>query len=221
MRAGSAHASFEHVTDAELAGDLFGAEALVLVDETGIAPDHPKPPEPRQRGDDVLGDAVGKVRLFLVVADIGKWQDRNGRSFGKGGRLLEGGRVAAGRGVQHAHVAGKTIPSAGDCDDPRAAVRLWPEELAQCCNLHRQVALLDNGIGPGRLDERRLAQDLPSCLHQGVKQQAALVTDRDRLSLAHERAVLHVKQERPEREAARCYAAFTGFGRIRNFSPPL
>ena len=55
-----AHASFEHVADAELASDLLHVERAPLVGECGVARDDEEPAIVRERRDDVLGDASAK-----------------------------------------------------------------------------------------------------------------------------------------------------------------
>ncbi len=62
-----AHASLEHVLDAELARDPLHVDCLALVGERRVARDDEEPAEARQRGDNVLGDAVGEVLLLGVT----------------------------------------------------------------------------------------------------------------------------------------------------------
>jgi len=70
-------APFQQVTHAELAADLLRIDRLVLVGEGAIARDYEHASDPRQIGRQILGDAVGKVLLVGVFAEIGKRQHDN------------------------------------------------------------------------------------------------------------------------------------------------
>ena len=72
-----AHAAFDHVLDAELRRDVLDLDRLALVDEGRVARDHEQLPEPRQLGDDVLGQAVGEEFLLGVAAHVGERQHRD------------------------------------------------------------------------------------------------------------------------------------------------
>jgi hypothetical protein len=63
-----AHAAFEHVTDAELLSHSLHVDGAPLVDEARITRDDEQPAHPRQRGDNVFDDAVGKVFLLGIAA---------------------------------------------------------------------------------------------------------------------------------------------------------
>src|SRR3954468_8881498 len=56
-----AHASFKHVSHAELACDLAHVDRFVLVGKGGVARDHEEPLLLREPGDDVVGQAVGEI----------------------------------------------------------------------------------------------------------------------------------------------------------------
>ena len=62
-----AHAAFEHVAHAELPGDGAHVHGLALVGERGVAGDDEELADARQRGEDVLGDAVGEELLFGIA----------------------------------------------------------------------------------------------------------------------------------------------------------
>ena len=66
-----ADAAFDHVADAELLGDLLQVDRLALVDERRVAGDDEEPAQLRQRGDDVLADAVGEILLLRLAAHVG------------------------------------------------------------------------------------------------------------------------------------------------------
>jgi hypothetical protein len=74
-----AHAAFENVANPQLASDLAYIDVSALVGEARVACDHEQPSQPRQAGDDVLGDAIGEVFLLGVAAHVGKGEDGDGR----------------------------------------------------------------------------------------------------------------------------------------------
>jgi len=67
-------ASVEHITDAQLAADLLGVDRFVPIGESAIAGDHERACEPRQVGRQILGDAIRKILLLRIVAEIGERQ---------------------------------------------------------------------------------------------------------------------------------------------------
>src|ERR1700692_2579143 len=73
-------AAFEHVAYVEFASDLFEVDRLVLVAESGVSPDHPHPAHLRKVCGQALGDAVDKIVLFRIAADIGKRQYDDGEA---------------------------------------------------------------------------------------------------------------------------------------------
>ena len=98
--AGPAHAAFKHVADPQVTPDIGDADRAALVDEGGIARDHDQLREAGQRGEDVLGKAVGEIFLLGIAAQIGERQhgDRRlvvqGQGLGRTmrGRLRDGDR---------------------------------------------------------------------------------------------------------------------------------
>ena len=84
-----AHAALEHVAHAELARDLPHVDRAALVDEARIAGDDEQPAQPRERRDDVLGDAVGKVILLGIAPEVGERQNRDRRPGRRGERLSD------------------------------------------------------------------------------------------------------------------------------------
>src|SRR6266849_3454489 len=81
--AGAAYAAFEHVAHAKLARNLFHVDRAVLVDECRVAGDDKQPANAGQSGNQILGNAIGKVLLIGIAAHIGEWQYRNGRTVGQ------------------------------------------------------------------------------------------------------------------------------------------
>ena len=82
--AGRAHAALQHVAHAEVARDLAHVDRAALVGEGRVAGDHEQPAQPGERGDDVLGDAVGEIVLLGIAAEIGERQHRDRRLVGQG-----------------------------------------------------------------------------------------------------------------------------------------
>ena len=82
-----AHAPLEDVAHAEALTDLAEVDVLALEGEGGIAGDHEKPRKLRERGDDVLRDAVGEIFLLRVAAHVVERQhgDRGRRASGERG----------------------------------------------------------------------------------------------------------------------------------------
>ena len=74
-----AHASLEHIADAQIAPDLLDVDGLALVDEARVARDHEQPAPFRQCRDDVFADTVGEVLLFGIAAHVGERQDGDRR----------------------------------------------------------------------------------------------------------------------------------------------
>ena len=72
-----AHAAFQHILHAELLGHLAHVGRRALVGKARIAGDHKEPVEPRQRGDDVLGDAVGEIFLLGIARHVLERQHRD------------------------------------------------------------------------------------------------------------------------------------------------
>jgi hypothetical protein len=70
--AGFAHRAFEDITHAEFAADLLHVDGLTLVRKRRVAGDDKQPADARERSDDLLDHAVGKIFLLRVAAHIGE-----------------------------------------------------------------------------------------------------------------------------------------------------
>ena len=78
-----AHAAFDDIADAEFLGDPLHVDRLALVDERRVARDHEEPAQLGKRGDDVLADAVGKILLLRIAAQIGEGKHGDGGPVGQ------------------------------------------------------------------------------------------------------------------------------------------
>ena len=73
--AGALNAALEDIANVQLAPDLLQIDALALVGESRVAPDHEGAGDARQIGGQALGDAIDEIVLLRVAADIGERQD--------------------------------------------------------------------------------------------------------------------------------------------------
>ena len=90
----AANAALQDVAHAEIASDLAHVGRLALVLEGGIAGDDEQLGEPRQLGDDIVGNAVAEIVLVLVAAQVVERQHGDRRPVGQG----QGGGGLLGRG---------------------------------------------------------------------------------------------------------------------------
>ena len=99
-----AYAAFDDVAHAELGGDLLDMHRLALVGERRVARDNEEPAQFRQRGDDVLADSVGKIRLvgssLILLKGSTAIAGRSGKDSGGGCRF--GGGFGRRRGQMEA-----------------------------------------------------------------------------------------------------------------------
>jgi hypothetical protein len=70
MSSPATDAALKQIAHAKLLGDLRRLHGLALVGEGGVARDHEQVRDARQLRGEVLCDAVGKIALLLVVAQI-------------------------------------------------------------------------------------------------------------------------------------------------------
>ncbi len=77
--AGLADAPLHHVPNAEIACYLLHWDGLALVDEGGVSCDHRESSEDRQPGDQILRNAISKVVLVRVSAEVVKRQHSHRR----------------------------------------------------------------------------------------------------------------------------------------------
>src|SRR5215472_14910552 len=73
---GLTDAALKNVAHAEFAADLLHGHRLALIGEAGVPGDYEQPPHARERGDDLLHDAIGEILLLRVTAHILEWKHR-------------------------------------------------------------------------------------------------------------------------------------------------
>ena len=144
-----AHAARHHVIGTErlCGGAQVGAGAAMA--EAGIARDHPQLPEPRQVGDDVLGEAVDQVAELGIAADIGERQHGDRRHLVQradvdlcGRRFLHlrrhaGRRPTSSRGRRPTFVGGATAsddPTSTRTSPTKRTPRLCTVLIRRCCS---------------------------------------------------------------------------------------
>ena len=80
--------AFEHELHAEFGGDILHADGFTFVRKRRVPRDDGEAWNFRQRGDDVFGDAIGKVFLLGVARHVGERQHGDRRLVGKRRRIL-------------------------------------------------------------------------------------------------------------------------------------
>src|SRR5262249_18792979 len=73
-----AQAALEDVAHTQVRADLFKIDRFALIRKARIGGDDQEPPPLRQRGDDVLGDAVDEVALLGIAGHVAERQDGDG-----------------------------------------------------------------------------------------------------------------------------------------------
>ncbi|MNF86608.1 hypothetical protein D3C84_690490 [compost metagenome] len=119
-----AHTAFEHVAHAQRLADTLDVDRPALVGKAGVAGNDEQPADPRQGADDVFDDAIGKIILLRIAAEVLERQDRDRRLVGQHQRgwrclLSFAGGVGARLGrqclyaVADPHLANKAVTLAG------------------------------------------------------------------------------------------------------------
>src|SRR5271157_1520060 len=72
-----ANTAFEHVPHSKLAPNLLDVDSFAFVGEARVTCDDEQRLKARQRSDDVLYHAVGKIFLFRIAAHILEWEHRD------------------------------------------------------------------------------------------------------------------------------------------------
>ena len=177
-----AHAPFGHISNVKLPAGLLGVDRLAPVGEAGMAGDHEQGPEPRQFGDDVLRDPVGKVILRGIAAQIRKRKHRDRRLVRPQWRRCPHTRFGSDR-AQRPDVAVTA-----------ARQRLYPggspfdvgKHPAQSGDLDGQIAFLDGKPRPGRIHQCVLGYRRSRPLQKQPKQRDRAASERDRFGPAKE-----------------------------------
>src|SRR6516162_2934767 len=143
-------APFQHIAYSQLATDLLCIRGPVPIGKRGIARDDRVTHEPRQIGRQILGDAVCKILLFAVVAQIDEGQDHDRQAWW-GGRsrirnLLLASTLPA--PAARADLGRELVSATGDRPD-QVGVR---EGYAQRPDLSSQIALFDDAARPNAVD---------------------------------------------------------------------
>ena len=102
---GTLYTAFEHVADLELASELGGVHRLALVAKAGVAREHAQVACPRQLSQDVFGQAVAKIFLFRIAAQIIEGEDRDRRTFGHADQRVLDRAFGYCRGIQRSRVS--------------------------------------------------------------------------------------------------------------------
>ena len=171
--AGLAHTAFDHIADAKFVGNLLQVDRLSLVDERGITRDDEEPAKLRQRGDDVLADAVGEIILRWIVGHVGERQHGDGRPVRQ--RQSRARRLAAiirrigmsrRTTLWPSHVADKAEAFASDGADQFLLVAAVADRLARGVDAAGQSRIRHDPAAPDRSEEIVLADDAVAVLHQ-------------------------------------------------------
>src|SRR5262249_24310008 len=146
------NASFKDIAYAQLAPNLPRVDRFVPVRERGISRDDKHTRYPRQIGRHIFGDAIGKVTLFGVVAEVceGQHDYRKTRCFGRR-RDRRGKRRAQGirRPQRDWHSEEIATPWHG-LDHAPAMIAEGPAHFAHAM---RKCAILDKDAGPDGLHQ--------------------------------------------------------------------
>ena len=132
--------------------------------------------------------------LLGFPAEVGEGQHRQPR---------DRGRVRRGFPACRHH---ETVADARDRQDPVPPVVGLAERLAQRGDLHGQVALLDDGVGPGAGEEVGLAHGASGGRGQGREHREGALAEAGRGTVAQQGAARGVENERTEGESPVCHA---------------
>src|SRR6516165_3114026 len=161
---------FEHIANTELPADRFCIDWPVPVCESTIPRDHKHVRDPRQIGRQIVGEAVRKVLLVRIVAQVGKGQhdDRQGR---RGMGADHGNPCRADSTIPRLprHYRGKTVTAPGDSLDTTAARPTLIEDAAKRCDLDGQIIVLDHGPRPDRSHDLVLRYEIAVSLDKYTK----------------------------------------------------
>ncbi len=174
-----AHAALDHVADAEFLGDLLHMDGFAFVDERRVARDHEEPAQLRQRGDDVLADAVGEIFLFRIAAHIGEGKHGDGGTVGQRKNRRGGGRrTFIDQGADEAHALARNGA------DQFLLLAAVADRLARGIDAAGQRRIRHDPAAPDRRDEIVLADDAVAIFDQENQEVEHLRLDRNGLGAA-------------------------------------
>src|SRR4051812_15578081 len=78
-----AHATLDHIADAQFLSDLLHVDGSAFEYERRVARDHEEPTELGQGGDDVFANAVGEIRLLRIAAHVDEGEHGDGWAVGR------------------------------------------------------------------------------------------------------------------------------------------
>ena len=225
-----ANAAFEHVTHAQLAGDLFDVDNLAFVGERRIAGDDEEGAVARQRGGDVLNDSVAEVVLIRIAAEVRERQNSDRRPVGErqGGSLTVrpdcDGRIPT---LVAREQAGKQITTPGNgLHDAMAAILQDFTDISDA--LDKQIVRYGNS-GPDLMEQFLFRDRPPRVFCQIAQYLHRLRPKRERAPVAFKRPAVRIKRECLKLEHARkaqsgsvSFSIETGaFVNFRRFSTPF
>ena len=190
-RARSTHASFQHISCAEVTADAADVDGAMLVGEHRAARHHSDGPDPRQAGDDVLAQPVAEVFHFRVgaeglegqhrhqrpVVEIGRRvgdPDRRGALGRRRGFLLHARRFHAAAAQRFDLLAGRDLQLVAQCVPADLVLAQRQAALPAIeIGLHQQPVralpeLVDRHQALGKLDPRRAGFVRAKPLHRAA-----------------------------------------------------
>jgi hypothetical protein len=113
-----ANAPLQNVTDPEVASDVAHVSRLPLPLEARIAGDDEESAKARQLSGDVLGEAIDKIFLLRISAQIGEGEDRDSRPIRERQRRWGSfGRRSGALTLTFANLADEADALPGECAD--------------------------------------------------------------------------------------------------------
>src|SRR5215472_7115743 len=127
---------------------------------------------PRQRGDDLLRHAIGKIVLPGVAAHVLERQYRQGRFVGRHGRFVRAQVLAIpGSRLHGLRRAGEFIAQAGDREDQARRLRVSLDLAPQAADQHVDAAVEGRRLPPGNRVQQMVPAEHPArCAQEGQQQ---------------------------------------------------
>ena len=118
-----AQTAAENVAHAEAALDLLGRIGAQVEQEGRMPRDHHQVAEPREAGDDILGDALAEVVVAGIAGEVGQRQDRDRRMADRFGQRTLAGRAGEPRRLRARVLDLEHFDRLGDILESRLAER--------------------------------------------------------------------------------------------------